>query len=244
MKGGTGLSNIQLQTNQVSQVQINREMDEFTTKLIEALLGLQLLDPKLNAAPAEIEKYPRQLLNLIEARIIGKSKAEATAEVEAAYQVWASFILRKKKTKFSRRDNQPSLEALHKWITEHNAMMADRRNLRDLRQSMFGRIYNYLYPRLVMIEEYIASCRNRGLKEIDEADVDKRFDRDTIANYKRLADLVNTEEANRARADAKAMLLERRTWFSYKFKHKTDNDAESTEASDMDAEESEEIFPA
>ncbi|PZS04564.1 MAG: hypothetical protein DLM69_01705 [Candidatus Chloroheliales bacterium] len=238
------MSNVQLQTNQVGRAQINREMDEFTTKLIEALLGLHLLDPKLNAAPAEIEKYPRQLLNLIEARAIGKKGEEAAAEVEAAYQVWASFILRKKDTQFSRRDNQPRLEMLHKWMTEHSAMLADRRNLRDLRQSMFGRIFNYLYHRMAMIEEYIASCRNRGLKEIDEADVNKRFDRDTIANYKRLAELVNPEEANRARADAKAMLLDRRAWFGGRLKRKTDSDAESSHAPDMDAEEYEQVSPA
>ena len=62
--------------------------DEFVERMLTALFELNLMPMSLGKAPSEFEKYPQRLLTLL----------RTTKDVDEAFAVWRSEVLRKAKT--------------------------------------------------------------------------------------------------------------------------------------------------
>jgi hypothetical protein len=126
-------------------VQVDRELlDEFCPHLFRVLDGLGLLPRQLSAKPTEFEKYPRLLFGSI----------QRYNDVEAGFREWESRVLRA--AEFRKEARYPELEALRQWMAEHATLFANKTNMQHLKSSLYARVFQYLYPRRVLVNAY---CR-------------------------------------------------------------------------------------
>jgi len=122
--------------------------DEFVERMLTALFELGLMPMSLGKAPSEFEKYPQRLLTLL----------RTTKDVDEAFAVWRSEVLRKAKA--SKEAAYPKLAEFGQWMQREDSrqILESPTALRHLRQSMYGRSFDYLYPRLALIYEYRDAC--------------------------------------------------------------------------------------
>jgi hypothetical protein len=124
--------------------------DEFVERMLEVLFELGLMPMSLSDAPAKFEKYPQRLLVLL----------RTSGDVEKAFAVWRSEVLRKQKYGAVKEAAFPKLEELGAWMCDESnrQLLQFPSTIRHLRQSMYGRSYAYLYPRLALTYEYRDHC--------------------------------------------------------------------------------------
>jgi hypothetical protein len=123
--------------------------DEFVERMLLALFELGLMPMSLGKKPSQFEKYPQQLLTLL----------RTTRDVDEAFAVWRSVVLRKAKT--SKEAAYPKLAEFGRWLQkdEVRQIFESSSAIRHLRQSMYGRSFDYLYPRLALVYEYRKHCQ-------------------------------------------------------------------------------------
>lgn len=126
-------------------------LDEFCPRLFRVLDGFGLLPRQVRAKPTEFEKYPRLLFGSI----------QRYNDVEAGFREWESRVLRA--AEYRREEHYPEMESLRQWMTEHAALFTNRANMQHLKSSLFARVFQYLYPRRVLVNAYcIKHSGNEG----------------------------------------------------------------------------------
>jgi len=121
-------------------VQVDRQtLDEFCPHLFRVLDGLGLLPRQLRAKPTEFEKYPRLLFGSI----------QRYNDVEAGFREWESRVLRA--AGYRKEERYPEMEALRQWMAEHAALFTNKTNMQHLKSSLYARVFQYLYPRRVLV---------------------------------------------------------------------------------------------
>jgi len=135
-------------------------LDLFSEKLLDTLYELNLMPYSLGESPATYEKYPQELISLVEIK-----RTDGRAGLQQAFDEWQANMLRKSKHKQTRQDATLKIGAFRAWALNNNNANAllDKGSIRHLRKSMFGRTYAYLYPRLRLIMEYRDYCRDNNL---------------------------------------------------------------------------------
>jgi hypothetical protein len=126
-------------------LQVDREqLDEFCPRLFRALDGLGLLPKQLWAKPNEFEKYPRLLFGSI----------QRYNDVEAGFKEWESRVLRD--APYRKEEHYPELEKLRGWMTQADRtnLFTSKVNMQHLRTSLYARVFQYLYPRRVLVNAY------------------------------------------------------------------------------------------
>jgi len=126
-------------------LQVDREqLDEFCPRLFRALDGLGLLPKQLRAKPNEFEKYPRLLFGSI----------QRYNDVEAGFKEWESRVLRD--APYRKEEHYPELEKLRGWMTQadRTKLFTSKVNMQHLRTSLYARVFQYLYPRRVLVNAY------------------------------------------------------------------------------------------
>ena len=214
--------------------QDNRQMqiyDEFVERMLEVLFELGLMPMSLSDAPAKFEKYPQRLLVLL----------RTSGDVDEAFAVWRSEVLRKQKLGAVKEAAFPKLEELGTWMCEESnrQLLQSPSTIRHLRQSMYGRSYAYLYPRLALAYEYRDHCRQHteamDIVQVqsvskqpkafyravaDEEFVNQHFDDWTTVTQGRIKEAYG-EEAVRPLLDAaKTFFLQKPHWFNKTFNPK------------------------
>lgn len=130
---------------------------EFSELLFETLFGLGLMPLRLGERPASFEKHPRQLLEKL--RTAGK---EESGGFERAYESWQSDVLRKARGEL-REEGASRLGELKRWVRDNEEFLRDRRVIRDLRTSIYGRAFMYLLVRLAPALEFKDSAARAGV---------------------------------------------------------------------------------
>jgi len=126
-------------------VQVDRKtLDEFCPRLFRALDNLGLLPRQLSAKPTEFEKYPRLLFGSI----------QRYNDVEAGFREWESRVLRQDEAQYRKVEQYPELEALRQWMAQHADLFTGKVNMQHLRTSLYARVFQYLYPRRVLVNAY------------------------------------------------------------------------------------------
>lgn len=143
--------------------QIDTErVDVFCGHLFSALYSLDLLPQKLSARPTEYEKYPRLLFGLI----------RRYGSVKAGFKEWESKILR---VSYRKEKYYSKLISLYNWMLENSDFFEkNKETIPHISKSLYGRLYNYLYPRTYLINEYIESNHNN--KEAIDS-IEQNFDK-------------------------------------------------------------------
>jgi len=118
------------------------ELDEFCPRLFRVLDHLGLLPLYLGAKPNEFEKYPRQLFGSI----------QRYGDVEASFREWEGRVLRD--APYRKEEFYPELETLRQWMMEHAVVFGNKVNMQHLRTSLYARVFQYLYPRRVLVNAY------------------------------------------------------------------------------------------
>lgn len=119
-----------------------RELDQFCPRLFRALDNLGLLPLQLWAKPNEFEKYPRLLFGSV----------QRYNDVEAGFKEWESRVLRD--APYRKGECYPDLESLGQWMSENSDLFTGRANIQHLRTSLYARVFQYLYPRRVLMNAY------------------------------------------------------------------------------------------
>lgn len=123
------------------------ELDQFCPRLFRALDNLGLLPLHLWKKPNEFEKYPRLLFGSV----------QRYNNVEAGYKEWESRVLRD--ALHHKEDGYPELESLRQWMNDNSSLFSSRPNMQHLRTSLYARVFQYLYPRRVLINAYCLEHR-------------------------------------------------------------------------------------
>ncbi|MBA2781615.1 MAG: hypothetical protein H0T74_01640 [Rubrobacteraceae bacterium] len=132
---------------------------EFSELLFETLFGLGLMPLRLAERPASFEKYPRQLLEKLRAADAGEPGG-----FERSYESWQSDVLRKARGEL-REEGASRLGELKRWVLDNEKFLRDRRVIRDLRTSIYGRAFMYLLVRLAPALEFKKSAARARLLE-------------------------------------------------------------------------------
>jgi len=132
---------------------------EFSEFLFETLFGLGLMPLRLSERPASFEKYPRQLLEKLRT-----ADAKEPGGFERAYESWQSDVLRKARGEL-REEGASRLGELKRWVLDNEKFLRDRRVIRDLRTSIYGRAFMYLLVRLAPALEFKESAARARLFE-------------------------------------------------------------------------------
>lgn len=162
-------------------LKIGRErLSEFCPQLFRTLDGLGLLPLQLWAKPTEFEKYPRLLLGSI----------QRYNDVEAGFKEWESRVLRD--SPYRKEEHYLDLEALRQWMSQHTELFSNKVNLQHLRTSLYARVFQYLYPRRVLVNAYCAKHQgNPGA--IEPGFVEKEFPASIEANVQKLRETYSSE---------------------------------------------------
>lgn len=188
-------------------LQVDRErLDEFCPQLFRTLDGLGLLPPQLGwkkdksgrlqrVAPTELEKYPRLLFGSI----------QRYNDVEAGFKEWESRVLREVHSPSVRETRYPELEALRQWMVQHKGVFTKKPNVQHLRTSLYARVFQYLYPRRVLVNAYCVKHQGNP-KAIEPEFVEKALPRSIEAEVQKLKETYNDEWATIV-ADAQASLI-------------------------------------
>lgn len=124
-------------------LQVDRkELDEFCPQLFRALDGLGLLPLHLWAKPNEFEKYPRLLFGSV----------QRYNDVETGFREWESRVLRD--APYRKEERYPDLEVLRQWMVKNGSVFTKSANMQHLRTSLYARVFQYLYPRRVLVKAY------------------------------------------------------------------------------------------
>jgi hypothetical protein len=132
---------------------------EISELLFETLFGLGLMPLRLGGRPASFEKYPRQLLEKLRT-----ADAREPGGFERAYESWQSDVLRKARGEL-REEGASRLGELKRWVLDNEKFLRDRRVIRDLRTSIYGRAFMYLLVRLAPALEFKESAARARLFE-------------------------------------------------------------------------------
>ncbi len=119
-----------------------REVDEFCSKLFCLLDSLGLLPRYLGAKPTEFEKYPRLLFGSI----------QRYNDVEAGFREWEGRVLRD--APYRKEECYLDVESLRQWMVQHTSLFTSKVNMQHLRTSLYARVFQYLYPRRVLVNAY------------------------------------------------------------------------------------------
>lgn len=136
---------------------VNDKAQGFSELLFETLFGLGLMPLGLNKRPATFEKYPRQLLEKLRT-----ADREERGSFERAYESWQSDVLRKARDDL-REEGAPRLGELKRWVLDNESFLRDRRVMKDLRTSIFGRAFMHLLVRLAPALEFKKNAARTGL---------------------------------------------------------------------------------
>lgn len=178
-----------------------KELDEFCPKLFRSLDGLGLLPMSLRAKPNEFEKYPRLLFGSI----------RRYNDVEAGFREWESRVLRD--APYRKDEHYPELESLRQFMAQQSNIFASKTNLQHLRTSLYARVFQYLYPRRVLVNAYCA--KHRGNPEgIQPEFIDRELPRSIEAEIKKLQDVYDGDEWETIVADARASLVANAAYYS------------------------------
>lgn len=222
-------------------------LDTFSDKLLDTLYELSLMPYSLTRKPAAYEKYPQELLTRIEIK-----RADREEGLRQAFDEWRSSILRKPSYSQTRQDAVLKIGELRDWVMQHHGLMLDRRNIRHLRKSMFGRTYTYLHPRLSLIMEYRAYCHDKGLLDetiivhniegrertlmravADEDFIAEHFPRGTVVTQQQIADALGQDRVPDLLQKAQEFLVQSAFYFQTVFKN-LPRDEQSADTSDRD----------
>ena len=230
-----------MSTMQEDTVQAKDQIDEFATLLLDTLYALSpyarngLMPVSLLEKSASYEKYPQELFTLLEVARSGamaQEKGLTQSAIENAFATWRSRLLRKLDYLDVNGDvYYRHLERLHAWM-RRNAALFDHTTVRHLRNSMFGRTYAYLYPRLSLIMEFANEGAAHGLLEqtveggkrlravADPAFIAEHFAACTKTTQERIKDNLNAEKVSEYLRDAQVFLLAQQAYFDRVFRNK------------------------
>jgi hypothetical protein len=156
--------------------------------------------------------------------------------------VWRSELLRKQKYGGVKEPAFPKLEGLGTWMRDdgRRQLLQSPNVIRHLRQSMYGRSYAYLYPRLALIYEYRDRCRQESAalepikiqtggspsKEFYRAIADKKFIAEhfndwTQVTQERIKEAFGNEAVKPLLEAAQAFLTQSPHWFNRVFSPKS-----------------------
>ncbi|MBI4489843.1 MAG: hypothetical protein HY694_12210 [Deltaproteobacteria bacterium] len=170
-----------------------KELGEFCPKLFRTLDGLGLLPRQLWAKPNEFEKYPRLLFGGI----------QRYNDVEAGFKEWESRVLRD--APYRKEEHYPDLEALRQWMGQSANLFTSKANMQHLRTSLYARVFQYLYPRRVLVNAYCE--KHKGKPEMIGFDsVEKEFLVSIGTDVQKIKETYG-DEWETIVADAKATLL-------------------------------------
>lgn len=174
-------------------LKVDREkLDEFCPQLFRTLDGLGLLPLQLWAKPTEFEKYSRLLFGSI----------QRYNDVEAGFKEWESRVLRD--SPYRKEECYPELEAVRRWMGEHTALFTNKMNMQHLRTSLYARVFNYLYPRRVLVNAYCVKHQGNP-KASDLESLETAFPGSVDTEVQKLKETCGPEWATIV-ADAKALL--------------------------------------
>ena len=170
-----------------------RELDEFCSKLFRLLDSLGLLPRQLWAKPNEFEKYPRLLFGSI----------QRYNDVEAGFKEWEGRVLRD--APYRKEECYPDVESLRQWMVQHAPLFTSKVNMQHLRTSLYARVFQYLYPRRVLVNAYCV--KHNGNVEAIEPDVVARELPSSVAATIETLQKTYQDEWDTIVADAQATLL-------------------------------------
>lgn len=181
-------------------VQVDRKtLDEFCPLLFRTLDGLGLLPRQLRAKPAEFEKYPRLLFGSI----------QRYNDVEAGFREWESRVLRA--AEYRKEEYYPELESLRQWMVGHASTLSNKTNMQHLKSSLYARVFQYLYPRRVLVNAYCLKYQgNEGALAFDFLDHEFPGSVDDVVQKIREAYEAEWETIT---ADARRALLENANYY-------------------------------
>ena len=181
-------------------VQVDRNTsDEFCPRLFKVLDGLGLLPRQLSAKPTEFEKYPRLLFGSV----------QRYNDVEAGFHEWESRVLRA--AEFRREDFYPELKALCHWMAENDALFTKKINMQHLKSSLYARVFQYLYPRRVLVNAYCV--KHQGDESALASDfLDREFPASVAGEVQKVR-AVYQSEWDTIVADARQTLLENAAYY-------------------------------
>jgi len=181
-------------------LKVDREkLGEFCPQLFRTLDGLGLLPLQLWAKPTEFEKYPRLLLGSI----------QRYSDVEAGFKEWESRVLRD--SPYRKEDQYPDVEALRQWMNHNAELFSNKVNLQHLRTSLYARVFQYLYPRRVLVNAYCV--KHQGNPDaIGPEFVAKELPGSIATEVQKLRDTYNSEWVTIV-TDAKASLLSNAAYY-------------------------------
>lgn len=169
------------------------QVDEFCPQLFRTLDSLGLLPRQLWAKPTEFEKYPRLLLGSI----------QRYNDVEAGLKEWESRVLRD--APYRKEENYPDLEALRQWMNKHAELFSNTVNLQHLRTSLYARVFQYIYPRRVLVNAYCT--KHQGTPDAIEPEfIEKKLPSSIAPEVQKLQETYKNEWESVV-ADAKASLI-------------------------------------
>jgi hypothetical protein len=176
-------------------LKVDREkLGEFCPQLFRTLDGLGLLPLQLWAKPTEFEKYPRLLLGSI----------QRYSDVEAGFKEWESRVLRD--SPYRKEDQYPDVEALRQWMNRNAELFSNKVNLQHLRTSLYARVFQYLYPRRVLVNAYCV--KHQGNPDaIGPEFVEKALPGSIATEVQKLQETYGGSEWETIVANAKASLL-------------------------------------
>jgi hypothetical protein len=135
-----------------------QQIDDFCSQLFRTLDNLGLLPRQLWAKPNEFEKYPRLLVGSV----------QRYNDVEAVFKEWEIRVLRQDEVQYRREERYPELEALRRWMISNSDIFLKKANQQHLRTSLYARIFQYLYPRRVLVNAYCIKHKgNVGAAQAD-----------------------------------------------------------------------------
>ena len=216
---------------------------EFSELLFETLFGLGLMPLRLGERPASFEKYPRQLLEKLRT-----ADAKEPGGFERAYESWQSDVLRKARGEL-REEGASRLGELKRWVLNNEKFLRDRRVIRDLRTSIYGRAFMYLLVRLApalefkesaakarLFEERVsvrsgADGREREmLRAVADADyLRQHFAKHVSVSREKLKEALGEEAVDEAVEDSMEFVLANPRWFNRIFSGREDRQFEDGE---------------
>jgi len=169
------------------------ELDTFCPMLFRTLDGLGLLPLSLSAKPNEFEKFPRLLFGSI----------QRYNDVEAGFKEWEGRVLRD--APYRKEEHYPNLEALRRWMVQHAGLFTGKANMQHLRTSLYARVFQYLYPRRVLVNAYCVK-HQRNVAAIEPEFIAQELPRSIAADVQKLQETYQDEWAAVV-TDAQASLL-------------------------------------
>jgi len=207
-------------------VQVERNaLDDFCMHLFRALDSLGLLPRQLSAKPTEFEKYPRLLLGSI----------QRYNDVVAGYLEWESRLLRA--AEYRKDKHYPKLEMLRQWMTANEKLFANKTNMQHLKSSLYARVFQYLYPRRVLVNAYC--LKHKGKEDaLSQEILSCEFPHSMVEEVKKIREIYR-EEWETIVEDARQTLQENAAYYRKVLsgKEPIETETEAAEALEMNNEE-------